>query len=171
MAWTKVVKTAVDLNGTTPLVITNSPAAQPNDLLYAFVATSSDTSTITGPSGWTKIGTALISGGSQLTLWRKVAGAAEPTTYSWSDTFGGLFSITFFQLTGGDILTPEDVAVSTSAASSGTSGTVPGVTTVTDGCMVLANWIEVGSSNAITVDASMTQESTLASTGLPAASA
>jgi hypothetical protein len=171
MAWTKVVKTAVDINGTTPLVITNSPAAQPNDLLYAFVATASDTSVITGPSGWTKIGSVVLSAASQLTLWRKVAGAAEPTTYSWSDTFGGLFSITFFQLTGGDILSPEDVAVSTNAASSGTSGTALGVTTLTDGCMILAGWTEVGSSNAITVDASMTQESTLASSGLPAASA
>lgn len=169
MAWTIVHKTALDVNGTTPLVVTNSPAASLNDILYAAV-TSFTTDTITGPAGWSVVQTANAGAGeAKVQLWRKIAGGSEGTTYSWSTPGGTLTAIDFFALTGGDTVTPEDVTPSTNVQAANTSGTATGVTTVTAGCLIIAFHLESGAAGSITEDGSLTQQANLLATGFPLA--
>lgn len=76
---------ATPTSGTT--VVVNKPSGTADgDVLVAMVSIQAGSSpAITGPSGWTLVGT--VAGTSSATrtgVWTKVAGASEPASYTWT---------------------------------------------------------------------------------------
>lgn len=61
-----------------------------NDVMVAFIATVSGAVMSTVPSGWTLVSS--LDNGSNMKSWvyRKIAGASEGSSYTWSDDSGGI---------------------------------------------------------------------------------
>ena len=117
-------------SGVTSLTV-NKPAGTVNgDVMIAAIAVRPSTATITAPAGWTLIrrtNQALTNDNAQAT-YRKVAGAAEPASYTWTfsastGSAGGI--MTFF---GVNTASPVDVE-NGQATASGLTHTAPSVTT------------------------------------------
>lgn len=155
MIWVSAIRT-VGQGPNSPLTITNSPAAAKGDVLYAFIDSLIAPA---GPSGWTQ-----LAASGRLTLWRKVADVGEPTSYAWTETLG--FSITggnLYQVTGADNVQPEDIAASTSSGTDVSSFLKSSVTTVTDRCLLVVQWI-VAMNQPLKVDASLAQDTDINNT-------
>lgn len=110
----------------------NKPAGTiAGDVMVAAIATTPSTIPITPPAGWTLIQSRQQTANttSVLTSYYRVAGASEPTTYSWllssghGGAVGGILSFS-----GVDNLAPIDVSASAATPSS-TSHVAPSVTT------------------------------------------
>ncbi|MEA2723833.1 MAG: biosis protein MshQ, partial [Gemmatimonadales bacterium] len=124
--------------GVTSLTI-NKPAGTVNgDLMIAAIAVRPNTATITPPAGWTLIrrtNQTAANDNAQAT-YRKVAGAAEPASYTWTvgaptGLAGGI--MTFY---GVDTAAPVDVENGQVTASALTH-TAPSVTTTTINDMIV----------------------------------
>lgn len=166
MAWTKFVNTALDVNGTTPLAVGLALSTSTGDLCYAFVQTANG-DVVTGPSGWTKIAEADAGVGNGLfQLWRFVE-TTNHLSFSWSSAGGFLSCITLYNLSGGDTVTPEDLAATTNVQASTAAPVATGVTTITDGAYVLVGHSSSGVAQNVTQDASLATDSNLLATGVP----
>lgn len=117
-------------------LLTDALAAGPtqNNLLVFWFVFSGDSGTVTRPSGWSSLGDAKISGGGQgVGVHYKLAGASEPTQWTWSTTDeiqAAAYGI--IELSGVDTSTPIDVAGSFSSESFGSGEVaVAAITTVT----------------------------------------
>lgn len=150
--------TAAPGGGGTTVVI-NAPAtiAEGNVLVASIRAASAGTQiTTTAPDGWVEISqlaTATLSS----SMWRKVATGSEPGTYTFtysaaaSGRAGGIT-----QWFGVDTTTPIDVAASQNSDTSATA-TATGITTVTDGTMLLAHYA-TGGNVTFTAPSGMTEQ-------------
>jgi hypothetical protein len=153
------------------LTIAKPTGTSANDVLIASIAVSSSTATITPPascgtSGWQQVSNSPIvqnSGNpSRLATFYCVAGASEPTSYTWttsgghSGLIGGLVSFT-----GVDTSSPIHTAAGAATASSNTHATPTITTTVSDVMLVTTH--EFTSSGTWTPPSGMTEMVDLAS--------
>jgi hypothetical protein len=126
--------------GTTSLTIAQPSGTIQDDVMIASVAVTPSTTTITPPAGWTLVrrtdnGSATTN---SLAVYRKAAGASEPTAYTW--TLGGATAAaggiqTFINV---DTANPIDVENGQTTAS-GTAHATPSVTTTVANAMVVTS--------------------------------
>jgi len=126
--------------GTTSITIDQPAGTIQDDVMIASVAVTPSTTTITPPSGWTLVrrtdnGSATTN---SLAVYRKAAGASEPTAYTW--TLGGATAAaggiqTFMDV---DTANPIDVENGQTTAS-GTAHATPSVTTTVANAMVVTS--------------------------------
>jgi hypothetical protein len=128
------------------------------DVMVANIYVVGTDPNITAPSGWTLVLSTLDGTTARLSTYRKVAGASEPASYTWTlsgstMTEGGI--ITFYGVNTTD---PIDVYGGQANAAS-TSYTAPSVTTTVSNAMLVAAFGAKagGSSNTVTPPAGMTE--------------
>lgn len=135
-------------SGVLTLTINKPTGTVQNDVMIASIAVRPNTATITPPGGWTlvrRMDNANATANS-LAVYRKVAGASEPTNYSWtfSTSTGSAGGIQAFA--GVDTATPINVENGQNTASS-LSHATPSVTTTVANTMLVTSH---GISNADT---------------------
>jgi PKD repeat protein len=115
-------------------------------LIAQFTADDAPTVT-TVPAGWTAVTDPLAMGSSaRLFAYYKVAGSAEPASYAWGLSTPEKWNAAMTAFSGVDPANPFDTAASTRVTTSNsTTLTVPGVTTVTPGALLVGG---VGPNNA-----------------------
>lgn len=120
------------------LTITKPSGTVSGDVLVAVVGNQAGDDAITGPSGWTEVQQARAAENSIIwrhSVWYLVAGGSEPADYGWSSISthwgGGIV-----RFSGVDNGTVED-ATATNNSGASTSPTGTGLTTVTDGAMLV----------------------------------
>jgi hypothetical protein len=135
-------------------VVMNTPTSQQNDVMFAFLSFTSGI-TPTAPAGWTQNSSAAASG-YLLYSYRHVAGASEPSTYTW--TFSATASIAGWigSYSGVDTTTPTDVNNS-SSSSTATTFTTPTVTTTIPDDMIVTAFI-IANNSTWTAPTRMTAE-------------
>ncbi len=147
----------------------NKPAGTvQNDTMVASISVRPDTATITEPSGWTlvrRIDNANANANS-LAVYYKVAGASEPTSYTWtfSTSTGSAGGIQTFS--GVDATTPIDVEAGQITANGLTHDT-PSVTTTVANTMIVTSH-GFTSSATWTPPSGMTEAFDVASQTVPA---
>lgn len=77
-------------NNTSTVTINKPTNTAQNDVMVAFIATVSGAAMTTVPSGWTLVDS--TDNGTNLKVWvyRKIAGASEGASYTWTDDAGGI---------------------------------------------------------------------------------
>ncbi len=122
----------------TSLVISAPAGAAENDVLVAGIAIRPQTATVTPPSGWTLVRRLDNSGGAgnSLLVFTRVAGASEPSSYTWTTssstgTVGGIAAFRFV-----DTSAVVDAESGQTTASS-LSHAAPSITTATARTMLV----------------------------------
>lgn len=142
------------------------------DVLVAFwgVRASKTQAQCTLPSGWSY---AIFEGGQNpsLAVAYKVAGGSEPADYTFTLNASTNQGVIIGRFSGVDTTTPSDVAASSNTGTS-TTLTATGITTVTNGAMVLSSFVLnlTGDSYSISTPSGMTliQESEVSIVNLEA---
>jgi hypothetical protein len=132
-------RSASSANADTGSFTINKPAGTTaNDVMVAAIAVRPETATITAPSGWTLAGRLDNSNSNQnsLAVYYKVAGGAEPASYTWSfststGASGGIMTFSNVNTT-----TPVNVKGGQNTGNS-TSHSTSSVTTTVANTMVL----------------------------------
>lgn len=123
-----------------------------NDLMICTLVNYSTTGTITVPSGWTPIGTQLTDATNSyiMQMAYKVAGASEPSTYTWSNSGGGAFPAALTTAYRG-VNTSTPIANNDSSSSTGGSSTrdFPAITATNDKSVQLI--VSVGGGGVLTL--------------------
>jgi hypothetical protein len=115
-------------------------APAPGEICLVAIVGSSSLGTVTPPAGFVQRGTTFTLGGGEImSVWTKVAGASEPTTYTWVFT-GSPYptGATGIVLSGQDPTAPLEVIVNWVNLGSGPPAgawLVPSVTTLSDGAL------------------------------------
>lgn len=122
----------------TSLTITKPSGTVSGDVLVAFVNMVRSSAINTPPSGWTTIEASGAYAYSHV-YW-KVAGASEPSSYTWDEGVSTNWAGVIFRLSGVDPTTQLDAATVTGEDTVyNTSFTCASITTVTDGSIVFAS--------------------------------
>lgn len=124
------------------------------NLLVAIISTNTD-ATIPAQTGWTQIDQVGSAAGALLGAFYKIAGASEPTSYTFSGTASTSTSAIIAAFTSFDTTTPFDIVDSTFTGT-GTSLSLGPVTTVTDQAYVLYGAAARSASDTVTADAALT---------------
>ena len=162
------VQTATE-KGSTGSVTATYGAAPTEDNLLVLVHHYRDIGTVTLPAGWTEA-VALVDSGSTITIAYKIAGAAEGTDVTVSVSVADHQTITIFEYSGIDTVSPLDRTASNACPTAGTScSTGTTATTVRADELVVAGIGLNGTSGgwANTWTNGFTQQSTVESTGGP----
>ena len=144
------------LSGSSSDITINKPTGTASgDVLVAAIYSAGNNITDTPPSGWTQV-TKVNINNRQLWLYYKVAGGSEPASYTWTASYsnagGGID-----RYSGVDNTTPEDATVTTNNGT-GTSATYSGVTTSTDGAMLVGTACSNNINVAYTPPSGFTEE-------------
>jgi len=108
------------------------------DVLVACVATNGATVTATGvPAGWAPIAAVTARANPKVFGYYRVAGAAEPASYSWVLSASVTAGAGIARYSGVDVSNPLDGAASTATGVSATTAVIPGVTTTADNAMLV----------------------------------
>jgi hypothetical protein len=128
-----------DGNATSLIIGPTGGAAASGEVIYiaaTYVGNSSNSNdfpTAYALTGFTQIGAAVRKQAAELTVWRKVAGGSEPTTYTltWSGIIGTFYNIggTIIVYSGVDNTTPEGTPVTLNDGGTVTAWTIPALTT------------------------------------------
>lgn len=139
-----------DWGGSTSAIVNKPTGTVEGDLMVAvyvsatgaFYGTVAD---LTPPSGWTTVSELLISNAPIVGLYYKIAGASEPSTYTWSVNDGGDRCLGIATVTTGtfDATTPVGTTNGVDWSrlfqpSSSTSVTAPTITPAVDECLGIA---------------------------------
>jgi len=138
-----------------------------NDVMIAAIAVQPNTAAITPPTGWTLVNRIdnAIATASSLAVYRKTAGAAEPSSYVWGIA-GASFSVGGIQsFSGVDTTTPVDVQNGQATASALTHAT-PSVATTAANAMVVTHHT-FASSATWTPPAGMTESYDVSALAVP----
>lgn len=97
--------------------LTPGVTANENEILFAALYASTNAVSITVPSGWTEYGTTWNLSGTDITrLYYKVAGASEPSSYTWTHaslgTFGAIWITDNVNTTGQPDFLSSDITTS-----------------------------------------------------------
>lgn len=77
---------ATPTSGTT-VVVSKPSGTIEGDALIAMISIQAGSDLVfTPPSGWTLVGEESLSTGLEVGVWTKIAGASEPTTYTWTSS-------------------------------------------------------------------------------------
>lgn len=128
-----------DTGSTGAWTVTLGGAPTSGNVLYAVTAVIGASVTWTPPSGWTSIKAENGNSNINVTLWRKVAGGSEPSSYAWTPSIGAKGYAWVGEYSGVDTTTPEDATPTSNTNQSN-------VTTVT-------TTITVATANAWTITA------------------
>jgi hypothetical protein len=134
-----------------------------NDVMIAVIAVQPNTATIAPPAGWTLVNRVdqPAATANSLAVYRRTAGAAEPSSYAWSVS-GATFMVGGIQsFSGVDTTTPIDVQNGAPTASNVNHATPSIVTTVANTMVVTAHTLS--SSRTWTPPAGMTESYDVAS--------
>jgi Bacterial Ig domain/Chitobiase/beta-hexosaminidase C-terminal domain/PASTA domain len=129
--------TTATTTGATSITVDVPAGVQPNDLLVAHIARVGNAA-ITTPSGWTAAGGA--NGGNlvrQATYYR-VAGAAEPASYTWTWTATQAAAGGMSAYYGVKASAPLGLVGTAASANNATTVTAPSLTTTANDALVLA---------------------------------
>jgi PKD repeat protein len=135
--------TAGASTATTAVTIARPAGAAAGTLLAAQITADLAPGMSTVPAGWTQVlaGPLTIGGNARVFVYSHVVSdpAAEPAAYTWQLSLAEKFNAGMTVFSGVDGAHPFDTAASTAMGSSytATTLTVPGVTTVTDGAVVI----------------------------------
>jgi len=116
-------------------------------MVAALIAHFSATATLTPPSGWTAIGsTEQKTTATEIAiLWcRKVAGASEPASYTWSRSAGSYPMAVATRITGANAVSPIDGRNVADWANTGTPRTINSLDVSDDSSLVLVYSAGVG---------------------------
>ena len=146
------MSTSTVINGTASnLVAVNRPAGTaPGDVLVACLALNGGA--VSGaPPGWSLLAAATAQSNPKVYGYYHVAGASEPSTYTW--TLAGAVTNGAGIARYGGVATgnPIDGAVSTATGAASTSAAVPGVTTSAGGSMLVGCLGINSSSTSVTI--------------------
>lgn len=111
-----------------------APAYVENDILIAILMADTGSPTWTPPSGWTEVGKATNT--SHLALFRKVATASEPATYTFASSNNETYNGAVISISDGDTTTPVNIHNFTNQASAAKFA-MQQVTTTRDNCLLL----------------------------------
>ena len=142
-------------------ITVNAPAGlAAGDVMYAVV--QSYEKSLTAPSGWVQDvpENPIATGGSAnyLQTFYKVAGASEPSSYTWSQSSAGLFSVSIADYEGVNNTTPLNVAGSASPQTTA-SPSFPSLTTTAAGCKILIGFAQYNTASVtFTPPSGYTQE-------------
>lgn len=127
-----------DGENATSSTISKPSGVQQNDLLLAIVTISSSSGTVTPPSGWTAIRNSTSGSFFRVYIFRKVAGASEPSSYAFTfnGSYWGIEHIVAYRGVDTSDPTPESALRATSGGS--TSYATGSLTTAGD--RVLVHW-------------------------------
>ena len=154
------VSTTVNSTAATTAVVTRPSGTGAGDVLVACVALNGGKVTSTGvPAGWAPIAAITAISNPHVFGYYKVAGASEPTSYTWSLSASVQSGAGVGRYSGVNTTAPLDTAASTATGAAATSATVPGVTTVSADAL-LVGCIGINSSivgTTITSPAGMTE--------------
>lgn len=121
----------------------------------------------TPPSGWTEIINKTESSApiGSFVYYHKVTGS-EPTAYTWSGFTSGRSAVTIIRLAGIDQTTPLDATPVSASTGVATSVTVPQLSTVTPGALLLSGGVlNAASAATLVVPSGMSQLITTTGTG------
>lgn len=144
---------------TTTHAVTKPTGAASGDVGYVGISMNGS-SISTGPSGWTAISTAPIAGPTnpKVVLYRRVLDGGANDNFSMTTTTAVASGLIYHCLTGVDNTTPEDTAVSENGSNTtAASGTLTGVTTVTDGALLIGTMGVNSGTTTITQPGTMTE--------------
>ncbi len=128
--------TATDGGPTTQIVVPVPAGVVAGDTMVAGVTTRG-TPTITVPAGWTQVASQANGTTSRTTVFRRVATAAEPASYTFTWTGNQKAAAGIVAYAGVDPANPVDVTATSTGASS-TTHTAPSVTTTGINRMLVA---------------------------------
>ena len=132
-------------DGATSLTITKPAGTADGDLLIAAVSHNDDNGTISGPSGWIQInqGTSGSSSSAdiRLSVWYKVAGGSEPTSYTWTWPSGSYREAVGGIIRYSGVDTTDPIDDSAAAIGDSNSPTAPTVTTTVADTMIFRCWL------------------------------
>jgi len=140
----------------TNLVINKPTGTAAGDLLIALVGTDNTNTGVSAPSGWTAafVNDGPGPDGGQYSLYYKIAGSSEPSTYTWTFTGGGYVAgiIACYQSinSGFTVLTPAHNVASTT----GSPFTMAGPAGSTAANNTLNIWLGATDYNSLWVDGS-----------------
>lgn len=127
--------TATDISNTS--ITCNKPTGtQEGDFLVAFLNLRRTVTSITPPSGWTLLESALTGSERAFGIYYKVATASEPSSYTFSANTTGGMTLGIVALQNVDTSNPIDIEGRTDTAAVNTV-TCPSVTTTQDNDIVL----------------------------------
>jgi hypothetical protein len=134
-------------NGTT---VSKPSGAAAGDLLLATLEVDEDPATVTAPSGWTLLQDTVGAPGTgnafHTQVWWKLAGASEPSSYTWTVSGGPWVDIGLLAYTNVNQTSPIDVSAGRNAGTTSTPAT-PAVTTSGSNEMVVALFVNFESGN------------------------
>ncbi|MCV2491113.1 PKD domain-containing protein, partial [Geodermatophilus sp. YIM 151500] len=131
--------TATDDVGGTAVTVARPAGVAEGDVMIAQFTADFAPTVSSAPAGWAPVVDPLdINARATLFAYYKVAGSAEPTSYTWQLSAAQPWNAGVTAYRGVDGTTPFDTAASTAVQTvAATSLTVPQVTTTTDGAMVV----------------------------------
>lgn len=154
---------------TSVVLSTSGMTVSSGDLLVAFFATAATTTDAVSAkpsSDWTDALSTVSADGEMLFVSWKVAGAGEPSSYTWTMTESRAYHGVVARYTGADTTTPVHKSAITNTVPDLVHPTGTIVPTV-DNCLIVAYWM-VGSGSAIwTLDASLTSRYNASLQSLP----
>jgi len=122
----------------TPTVNAPSGVAA-GDVLVCAISFNGAPGTVTPPAGWVQVAYEAGASNPRIGLYRKVAGAGEPSTYSWTLTTSVACGMVIARYSGVDNTTPGDVtAVGSFSAAAVNAFNLTGVTIQTAGAMLIS---------------------------------
>jgi hypothetical protein len=142
------IGTVVNTTATSVVTIPAPAGVSSGDVLVACLALNG--SGVAGggvPPGWTSVAAVTSIANPKVFGYYHVAGTTEPPSYAWTLSSAVVNGAGIARYTGVNSLTPIDAPGTSAAGAAAASGTLPGITTVTDGAM-LTGCMAVNSSNA-----------------------
>lgn len=129
--------TATSATGTTGVTLNLPTGVVANDVLVVFITTF-EALTPTPPSGWTLLYNNPAGTYSEQWCYYRVAGASEPSSYSWS--YGGTDEIvgSMSAWYNVDTTTPIDAYLASDDTTAGTTQVADAITIITNGALLLA---------------------------------
>ncbi len=154
--WLRGERTGNTGAGGATLTISQPPGVQSGDVLIAHVIVQTAGNTVTPPSGWTLIKRQDSLSSMSTATYYKVAGASEPSTYSWTFSTAGEASGGIADYSGVDTTNPIDASNAQFNQSTASTDNA-GVTTTTANDMLVYT-IGVATQTLLNVPDTFTEE-------------
>ena len=140
----------------TSLDLARPVGTAPGHVMVAAVVTSDDDPPLSAPAGWVKVRSDAVPDSVRQTVYVKVAGDTEPSSYIWTLTARQQLAGGITAYSGVDTARPVDAAAATVAAGAGTDVTAPAIlTTVPD--TKLIHFTAVNAEGTVVAPPGMTQ--------------
>lgn len=122
---------------TSSITVGRPTGATLNDVLVAQIQHQADRTITAVPAGWNLVYSFTGGTTSRMSIYWKLAGSSEPTTYGWTFSASGESTITTSAWIGADIISPIEVIGIQGSVTNSTTPTAPAVNVVSPGAMVI----------------------------------